>query len=90
MSKQHSLAMSSIKYPGGLRIVECQECSYAFAAEVDAVGVIDLASKVPINHGDLSVSHNFFQTPEIRPELSISGKVRVQPPKRPLDPFSGN
>jgi hypothetical protein len=83
MNKQHSLTISNIKYPGSLRIVECNECNYAFAAEVDTVGVIDLATKVPINQGDLSVSHNFFQTPQIRPELSISAKVRTHYPQVP-------
>jgi hypothetical protein len=83
MNQQHSITISSIKYPGGLRIVECSECNYAFAAEVDTVGVIDLSTKVPINQGDLSASHSFFQTPEVQPELSITGKVRVYPPRAP-------
>jgi hypothetical protein len=75
MSQLHQITMSSLAYPGGLRIFECKQCRYAFAAEVDATGVLDLNTKVPINQGDLAASHNLFQTPEIQLELEVSAEM---------------
>lgn len=82
---KHALSMSKTRYPGGLRIVACRDCSYAFAAEVDAAGVIDLSTKVPVNQGDLTATHSFFQTPQIQPELSISARVNEFQSQAPFD-----
>jgi hypothetical protein len=57
MNKYHTLTISPKQYPGGLRFIECKECSYALAAEVDEHGFIRLGSKIKINHGDISAGH---------------------------------
>ncbi|MCA9920855.1 MAG: hypothetical protein KC419_23305 [Anaerolineales bacterium] len=75
MSTQHNLVMASQKYPDGLRIFECQECRYAFAAEVDQYGVFIPGSKVMINSGNSSAAHAFFHTPNIDVELAFSAKA---------------
>ncbi len=49
MNKHHELIISPIQYPSGLRIVECESCSYAFAAEVNEVGMLEQETKVQIN-----------------------------------------
>lgn len=71
MNKHHELIISPIQYPGGLRIVECKSCSYAFAAEVNEVGMLEQETKVQINEGDLNASHSLFQVPT-GPLLEIS------------------
>lgn len=73
--KNHQLMVAKTKYPGGLRLYECDECRYAFAAEVDQNGIIEMHSKVMINDGDYQASHSLFQTPEIDLELSVSSDV---------------
>ena len=76
MNKQHQLIISPIQYPGGLRIVECEVCRYAFAAEVNELGMLRQETKVPINEGDLDASHSLFQVPS-GPllEISISAEI---------------
>lgn len=61
MSKHHKLTMSKTKYPGGLRIIECHQCTYALAAEVDESGAIQVETKVKINRGDPAASHSYLQ-----------------------------
>lgn len=63
MIKRHSLNMSPIKYPGGLRIIECQTCSYAVVTEVDEWGIIKAETKIKINSGDHNASHSYIYTP---------------------------
>ena len=57
MNEHHILTMSKKQYPGELRFIECEECSYALAAEVDEHGFIRLGSKVKINSGDVAAGH---------------------------------
>lgn len=64
MQKQHKMAMSPKKYPDGLRIFECADCRYAFAAEVNEYDIIQYATKVTINYGDLDAAHTIFQMPD--------------------------
>jgi hypothetical protein len=73
-NQQHQLVVSRVKYPGGLRFVECQICSYAFVAEFDTQGTIKLETKESINQGDAYASHTLFQTPEIHLELNMDGE----------------
>lgn len=75
MSEQHYLTMQPTKYPNGLRIFECRECRYAFAAEVDQYGVFLPGSKVVINSGNSRAAHTFFHTPEIDVELVVLADV---------------
>ncbi|MCA9898960.1 MAG: hypothetical protein KC433_12285 [Anaerolineales bacterium] len=75
MSALHELKISPVRYPGGLRIVECQDCRYAFAAEFDAQGIIKLDTKESINKGDIHASHRMFQTPQIELELSMAAEL---------------
>lgn len=75
MNKQHTLAMSQVKYPRGLRIIECQECRYAFAVEVDNQNVLQMHTRVKINEGDFEASHAYFQIPEIEPVLQVSADL---------------
>lgn len=77
MDKQHILKMAEIKYPGGLRIIECEECSYAFAVEFDRFDVMQMHTKVKINEGDCEVAHSFFYIPEIKPSLRISAEAEL-------------
>ncbi|WP_420628404.1 hypothetical protein [Candidatus Leptofilum sp.] len=72
MSKTHTVSMSQKAYPGGLRFFECRECAYAFAAEVNEVGVLEYATKITVNHGDLEAAHSYFFIPDEVPTLSIS------------------
>lgn len=65
MSQTHEIKISPRTYPNGLRIFECKQCRYAFAAEVNNKGTIQFETRVPINHGDQTASHTFFQTPQI-------------------------
>lgn len=76
MNKHHELIISPIQYPGGLRIVECNSCQYAFAAEINEVGMLKQESKVPINEGDLDASHSLFQVPS-GPLLEISINAEI-------------
>lgn len=77
MMNQHNLTLSSIKYPGGLRIVECKTCRYAFAAEFDAQGIIKLETKESLNKGDIYASHSLFQTPKIELDLNVGADVET-------------
>ena len=63
MNNQHKLKISPVNYPGGLRIIECGSCSYAFAAEINSAGVLDHETRVQINEGDLNASHSLFELP---------------------------
>ena len=76
MSKQHQLHISPIQYPGGLRIVECETCRYAFAAETSDVGMLQYETQVQINEGDLDASHTLFQVPT-GPLLEISINAEI-------------
>ncbi len=71
MSKHHQLRISPIQYPGGLRIVECETCRYAFAAEINEAGMLQQETKEQFNEGDLDASHSLFQVPT-GPLLEIS------------------
>ncbi|MCP4422574.1 MAG: hypothetical protein GY805_38680 [Chloroflexi bacterium] len=71
INQQHHLVISPIKYPGGLRIVECETCSYAFATETDLQGIIKMETKESINQGDAYASHTLFQTPKIKLALNF-------------------
>ena len=75
MSNLHELKISPVRYPGGLRIVECDACRYAFAAEFDAQGIIKLDTKESINQGDIHASHRLFQTPQIELELDMAAEL---------------
>jgi len=75
MSEQHTLRTTKKDYPGGLKLIECTTCNYAFAAEVNEHDIIDLGSKVTINYGDLHAAHTFFQAPEEAPTLTISAEL---------------
>ncbi|MEZ4594095.1 MAG: hypothetical protein R3D55_23585 [Chloroflexota bacterium] len=75
MSHVHTLKISPIRYPGGLRIVECDSCRYAFAVELDAQGVIKWQTKESINTGDIHATHQLFQTPQI--ELELQAEIDV-------------
>ncbi|NKQ34735.1 MAG: hypothetical protein HF973_03870 [Chloroflexi bacterium] len=59
MRKQHRLTISPQKYPGGIRFIECQECSYAAAAVVDEHGYIQPGSKMKINSGNTQAAHAY-------------------------------
>jgi hypothetical protein len=75
-SQQHQLKISPIQYPGGLRIVECETCRYAFAAEINEVGMLQQETKVQINEGDLDASHSLFQVPTgPLVEISINAEI---------------
>ena len=76
MSKQHQLHISPIQYPGGLRIVECETCRYAFAAEINDVGMLQYETQVQINEGDFNASHTLFQVPT-GPLLEISINAEI-------------
>ena len=71
MSKHHQLRISPSQYPGGLRIVECETCRYAFAAEINEAGMLQQETKEQFNEGDLDASHSLFQVPT-GPLLEIS------------------
>ncbi len=60
MNKHHRLVMSKKQYPGGLRFIECQDCAYALAVEVDQRGIIQMSSKIKINAGDLKAAHSYY------------------------------
>ena len=76
-NQQHQLVLSRVKYPGGLRIVECKECKYAFAAEFDTHGIIKMETKEAINQGDAYASHSLFQTPVIELELNFGADLEA-------------
>ena len=63
MSNLHELKISPVRYPGGLRIVECDACRYAFAAEINEAYVLDIDTRIQINEGDLDASHTLFEVP---------------------------
>lgn len=69
--KQHHLTLRSNRYPGGLRIIECESCSYALAVEVNRYGTIQMETAVSIDHGDLTATHAFFQAPDEVPTLEF-------------------
>lgn len=77
MNNLHQLKISSTRYPGGLRIVECDTCRYAFAAEFDAQGIIKLETRVGINPGDAHATHSMFQTPQIELNLRFGADVET-------------
>jgi hypothetical protein len=77
MNSLHNLKISPVNYPRGLRIVECDTCRYAFAAEFDAQGIIRLETKESINRGDVSASHSLFQTPKIELDLNVGADVEA-------------
>ena len=63
VSEHHQLIISPVNYPRGLRIIECESCRYAFAAEINEAGVLQQDTKVQINEGDINASHTLFQVP---------------------------
>ncbi|MAT98702.1 MAG: hypothetical protein CL608_16285 [Anaerolineaceae bacterium] len=77
-NQQHQLVISPVRYPGGLRIVQCHDCQYAFAAEFDAQGIIKMETKETFNHGDAYASHSLFQTPTIELELSFDAELETE------------
>lgn len=77
MTKEHTLLMSKVKYPRGLRIIECQECRYAFAVEVDNQNIMQMHTRVKINEGDFEASHAYFHIPEVEPVLKISAETHL-------------
>ncbi|WP_420641631.1 hypothetical protein [Candidatus Leptofilum sp.] len=70
--KTHTVSISEKAYPGGLRFFECRECEYAFAAEVNEAGVLEYATKVTVNYGDLEAAHSYFFIPDDVPTISMS------------------
>ncbi|MCA9918124.1 MAG: hypothetical protein KC445_09235 [Anaerolineales bacterium] len=72
MTKAHTISMSKKVYPGGLRFFECRECEYAFAAEINAVGVLEYDTKVTVNYGDREATHSYFFVPDEVPTVSLS------------------
>lgn len=72
MSKSHMVRMSQKTYPGGLKFFECRECNYAFAAEINKIGVLKYPTKITVNHGDLEATHSYFFIPDEVPTLTIS------------------
>jgi len=72
MAKSHTIRMSQKTYPGGLRFFECGECGYAFAAEVNAAGVLEYSTRVTVNYGDLEATHSYFFIPDDPPTISMS------------------
>ena len=76
MNKHHELKMAKTKYPGGLRIIECETCRYAFAIEVDQDEVLQMDTRIPINEGELEASHSYFQAPDMLPSVEISVETR--------------
>lgn len=79
MNNHHALLMAKTKFPRGLRIIECEECRYAFAVEINQQGIIDLDTKVQINEGDQQASHSFFQAPIELPTIDVSMKAEPYP-----------
>lgn len=75
MQKQHKMFMSPKKYPGGLRIFECETCRYAFAAEVGEHDIIRYDTKVTFNYGDLEAAHTIFQMPDEPLTLSMGSAI---------------
>ena len=71
MPETHKMTISSRKGSNGLRIFECDSCSYAFAAEVNGHDIIQYDTKVTINYGDLKAAHALFQIPEEELTLRI-------------------
>lgn len=84
----HTLEVSNVQYPGGLRIVECTVCDYAFAAEVDSSGILKMDTKEVFNYGDTNASHSLFQTPEIDLELRVTAEMEPHDPHKPHHPPS--
>jgi hypothetical protein len=78
MPKTHKMTMSARKGSKGLRIFECESCSYAFAAEVNAQDVIQYGTKVTINYGDLEAAHTLFQIPDDELTLNISSSINPE------------
>lgn len=60
MNNFHYLKMSNVEYPGRLRIIECEACSYALAAEVDEQGNLLMDTRIKFNCGDSESPHYFF------------------------------
>lgn len=75
MQNDHQVVMSPVKYPGGLRIFECNQCRYAFAAKIDDAGVIMFDTRVRVNNGDLEATHSLFMTPVIELEMETNASV---------------
>lgn len=78
MAQHHPIRMSKQRFKDGLRIFECDHCDYAFAAKVDDDGIVQLETRVPINHGELTVAHSFMQVYDQMPELNMGGMIKDQ------------
>jgi hypothetical protein len=59
MNKNHKLIMSTATYPRGLRFIECQECKYALAVEVDERGFLQMHTRIKVNAGELDATHTY-------------------------------
>ena len=73
--KHHKLTMSKREYPGGLRIIECEECAYAWVAEVNQYGAIRADTKIKINRGDLEASHSYIHAPQVESSQDIYDQI---------------
>ena len=73
--KQHKLTMSHVKYPGGIRIIECTECSYALVTEVDQFGIVQMDARVKINYGDPEASHSYVHAPQDERDEDIYAQI---------------
>lgn len=73
--KHHKLTMSKREYPGGLRVIECEVCSYALIAEVNQNGAIRADTKVKINLGDLQASHSYIHVPQEKSSEDIYDQI---------------
>lgn len=62
MNKNHKLVMATTAYPRGLRFIECQECEYALAVEVDDHGFLQMHTRIKVNAGDPEATHTYSHT----------------------------
>ena len=79
MVQQHSVVMSTRRYPRGLRFFECRDCNYAFMAEVYANDVPDLKTRVPVNAGDRQAAHSLFASPSIKLTFTVGAAADGAP-----------
>lgn len=72
----HKLKLLRKAKSGDIVFAECRHCDFAFAGEVDALGIIRPKSKLVTNHGDTSVSHVLFLVPTIKLELNVESIIK--------------
>jgi len=67
---KHKLHLTKTIYSDGLRIIECDDCRYAFAVEFDA-GQPQMTTRININQGDINAIHTLFLVPKIDLEFNV-------------------